>query len=151
MAQPILIELPKPDPRDALYNRLKAAPHEHAEALLNVYEILQRLQEQGVLEMAKGALGSSEEVLQILVNVANKPEMIRGMRNAMILIKVADLFEPDLLESVEEGVREGLAESQKPRPFGLWQLVTKLLSKETRRVLVLAVTVLQSVGKRLGK
>jgi uncharacterized protein YjgD (DUF1641 family) len=151
MAQPILLELPRPDPREALYERLQSAPHEHAEALLNVYEILQGLQDRGVLELAKGALGSSEQVLQILVNVANRPEMIRGIRNAMILIKVADLFPPELLESVEEGVKEGLVESQKPKPFGLWQLVKKLLSGETRRVLILTATILQSMGMRLSK
>ena len=151
MAQPILLELPRPDPREALYERLQSAPHEHAEALLNVYEILQGLQDRGVLELAKGALGSSEQVLQILVNVANRPEMIRGIRNAMILIKVADLFPPELLESVEEGVKEGLVESQKPKPFGLWQLVKKLLSGETRRVLILMATILQSMGMRLSK
>lgn len=151
MAQPILLELPRPDPREALYERLQSAPHEHAEALLNVYEILQGLQDRGVLELAKGALGSSEQVLQILVNVANRPEMIRGIRNAMILIKVADLFPPELLQSVEEGVKEGLVESQKPKPFGLWQLVKKLLSGETRRVLILTATILQSMGMRLSK
>ena len=151
MAQPILLELPRPDPREALYERLQSAPHEHAEALLNVYEILQGLQDRGVLELAKGALGSSEQVLQILVNVANRPEMIRGIRNAMILIKVADLFPPELLESVEEGVKKGLVESQKPKPFGLWQLGKKLLSPETRRVLILTATILQSMGMRLSK
>jgi uncharacterized protein YjgD (DUF1641 family) len=151
MAQPILLELPRPDPREALYERLQSAPHEHAEALLNVYEILQGLQDRGVLQLAKGALGSSEQVLQILVNVANRPEMIRGIRNAMILIKVADLFPPELLESVEEGVKKGLVESQKPKPFGLWQLAKKLLSEETRRVLILTATILQSMGMRLSK
>ena len=109
------------------------------------------MQDQGVLELAKGALGSSEQVLQILVNVANRPEMIRGIRNAMILIKVADLFPPELLQSVEEGVKEGLVESQKPKPLGLWQLVKKLLSGETRRVLILTATILQSMGMRLSK
>jgi len=73
MAQPILLELPRRDPREALYDRLKAAPQEHCEALLNVYDILQELQDRGVLEIAKGALGSSEKVLKILVDVANKP------------------------------------------------------------------------------
>jgi uncharacterized protein YjgD (DUF1641 family) len=151
MAQPILLEIPRRDPREALSERLKSAPHEHAEALLNVYEILQELQDRGVLELAKGALGSSEEVLQILVNVANKPEMIRGIRNMMILVKIASSFEPELLEGVEQAVQEGLAEARKPKPMGLWQLIKKLLSQESRRVLVATATILQSVGKRLGE
>ena len=151
MAQPILLELPRPDPREALYDRLKAAPQEHCEALLNVYEILHELQDRGVLELAKGALGSSEEVLHILVNVANQPEMIRGIRNMMILAKIGNSFEPEILEGLEQAVQEGLAEARQPKPIGLWQLAKKLFSQQSRRVLVLTACVVQSVGKHLGK
>jgi uncharacterized protein YjgD (DUF1641 family) len=150
MAQPILLELPRRDPREDLYERLKSAPHEHAEALLDVYEILQELHDRGVLELAKGALGSSEKVLEILVNVANQPEMIRGIRNMMILAKIANSFEPELLEGLEQAVQEGLTEARKPKPPGFWQLAKKLLSLEVRRVLVATATILQSVGKGLG-
>ena len=151
MAQPILLELPPHDPREALYERLKNAPYEHADALLNVYDILQELQDRRVLDLAKGALGSSEKVLQILVNVANTPEMIRGIRNMMILAKVANSFEPELLEALEQAVQKGLAEARKPKPVGLWQLVEKLLSRESRRVLVATAGILQSLGKSLGE
>jgi uncharacterized protein YjgD (DUF1641 family) len=122
MAQPILLELPRRDPCEALYEQLRIAPHEHAEALLNVYGILQELQDRGVLELAKGALGSSEKVLQILVNVANQPEMIRGIRNMMILAKIANSFEPELLERLEQAVQEGLIEArnQSHLVFGAW-------------------------------
>jgi uncharacterized protein YjgD (DUF1641 family) len=151
MAQPILLELPRRDPREALYDRLKAAPQEHCEALLNVYDILQELQDRGVLEIAKGALGSSEKVLKILVDVANKPEMIRGIRNLMILAKMAGALEPELLEGLEQGVQEGLAEAKKSKPIGLWQVIKKLIGQQSRRVLVLTACVVQSVGKSLGK
>jgi len=151
MAQTILLELPRHDPCEALHERLKAAPREHAEALLNVYDILQELQDRGVLELAKGALRSSEEVLQILVNVVNTPEMIRGIRNMMILAKVANSFEPELLEGLEQAVQKGLAEARRPKPVGLWQLVEKLLSRESRRVLIATASILQSLGKSLGE
>ena len=36
MAEPILLKLPLRDPREALYQRLENAPHEHAEALLGL-------------------------------------------------------------------------------------------------------------------
>jgi uncharacterized protein YjgD (DUF1641 family) len=87
-----------------LYDQLKAAPREHADALLNVYQILQELQDRGVLELAKGALGSSEKVLQIAVNFANQPEMIQGIRNMMILTKTVGSLDPELLESVGEAL-----------------------------------------------
>ena len=151
MAQPILLELPRQDPLETLYERLKSAPHQHVEALLNVYEILQELQDRGVLDLAKGALRSGEEVLQILVNVANTPEMIRGMRNMMILAKVANSFEPAVLEAVEQAVQENLAEARKPDSIGLWQLIKKLFSQDSRRVLIATASMLQAVGKSLGK
>src|ERR1700747_3185892 len=109
MAQPILLELPRRNPREGL----KSAPHEHAEALLNVYQILQELHDRGVLDLAKGALRSGEEVLQILVNVADTSEMIRGIRNMMTLAKIANSFEPEILEAVEQSVQESLTEARK--------------------------------------
>ena len=151
MAQPILLELPRLDTREAPYERLKSAPQEHAEALLSIYQILQELQDRGVLDLAKGMLGSSEQVLQILVNVANTPEMIRGIRNIMILAKVANSFEPEIFEALEQGVQEGLAEARKPNPTGFWQLAKKILSRESRRVLIATASILQAVGKSLGK
>ena len=150
MAEPILLKLPPRDPREALYDRLKNAPHEHAEALLTVYDILQELHECRILELAKGALGSSEKVLGILVNVVNQPEMIRGLRNLISLANVADAIEPELLEALRPAVQEGLAEATKAKPLGIWHLSKMLLSQESRRVLVLAASVLQSVGKRLS-
>jgi len=89
-------------------------------------------------------------VLQILVDTANTPEVIRGIRNAMILAKIADAIDPNLLESLEKAVPEALAESQNPKPLGYWQLLKKLFSRDTRRVLVAGACVLESVGKNLG-
>jgi aryl-alcohol dehydrogenase-like predicted oxidoreductase len=78
MADPLPLKLPPRDPREALYQRLEKAPHEHAEALLATYDVLQGLHDKGVLDLLKGALGSSEKVLQILVDAGNTPEVIRG-------------------------------------------------------------------------
>ena len=150
MAEPILLNLPPSDPRETLYKRLESAPHEHAEALLTTYDILQGLHDQGILELAKGALGSSEKVLQIVVDAANTPAVIRGIRNVMILAKIAAAFDPRLLESLAKAVPEGLAEAQKSKPLGYWQLVIKLLSRDTRRVLVAGACVLESLGKSFG-
>ena len=93
---------------------------------------------------------SSEKLLQILVDTANTPEVVRGIRNAMIIAKIADAIDPNLLESLERAVPEGLAEAQKPKPLGYWQLLKKLLSRDTRRVLVAGACVLESLGKSLG-
>src|ERR1700748_3261463 len=150
MAEPILLNLPLSDPREALYQRLENAPQEHAEALLTTYDILQGLHDQGILELAKGALGSSEKVLQILVDTANTPEVIRGIRNAMILAKIADAIDPTLFESLERAVPEALAEAQNPNTLWYSPFMKKLLRRDTRRFLVAGACVLESLGKSLG-
>jgi uncharacterized protein YjgD (DUF1641 family) len=150
MAEPIPLKLPPRDPREALFRRLENAPHEHAEALLATYDVLQGLHDRGVLEVVKGALGSSEKVLQILVDTANTPQAIRGIRNLMILAKLADTINPALLEGLERAVPEGLAEAQKPKPMGLWHVFKKVNSQGARRVMIAGASILESLGKSLG-
>jgi uncharacterized protein YjgD (DUF1641 family) len=150
MADPLLLRLPPRDPREALYERLEKAPREHAEALLATYDVLQGLHDKGVLDLLNGALGSSEKVLQILVDAGNTPEVIRGIRNLMILAKILDGIDPELLEGLERAVPAGLAEAQKPKPIGFWLMLRKLCSRDTRRVFIATACILQSLGKSLG-
>ncbi len=149
MAKPIPLELPERDPREALYQRLQNAPLEHVEALLATYEVLQGLHDRGVLEMMRGALGSSDHVLQILVDASKTPEAIRGMRNLMVMAKVAGSLETELLENVAQAVATDLSKEKAPPPLSLWQLFKKLRNKDTRRALTALTGVLESAGKSL--
>lgn len=150
MAEPISLKLPPRDPREALFRRLESARHEHAEALLAAYDILQGLHDRGLLELAKGALGSSDKVLQIIIDAVNTPAVVRGLRNLMILIAAADEIGPDLLESLGRAVPVAIAEASKPKPLDIWQLLRKLSGEDSRRVLVATASVLQSLGKGFG-
>lgn len=150
MADPIVLKIAPRDPREALYHRLEKAPLEHVEALLAAYEVLQGLHDRGVLETLRGALGSSDKVLQILVDAANTPETITGIRNFMILTRIAGTLEPELLEALAQALPEGLAQAKTPEPLGLWNLLKKLSSKGTRRALTVMICVLESLGKSLG-
>jgi uncharacterized protein YjgD (DUF1641 family) len=150
MAEPIALKLAAGDSREALYHRLENAPRDHVEALLAAYEVLQGLQDRGVLELLRGALGSSDKVLQILVDAVNTPEAICGIRNFMILIRIAGTLEPELLEALAQGVPEGLAQAKIPEPLGLWKLLKKLSSQDTRRAMTAMICVLESLGKSLG-
>src|SRR2546426_882145 len=100
MAQPIHLQMPARDPRAELHVRFQNAPLEHAEALLSAYQVLQGLHDRGVFELLRGALGSSDKVLAILVDAAKTPEAIVAIRNLLILSKVAFSLEPELLEDI---------------------------------------------------
>ncbi len=150
MAEPIVLKLAPRDPREALYHRLEKAPLEHVEALLAAYEVLQGLHDRGVLETLRGALGSSDKVLQILVDAVNTPETINGIRNFMILTRIAGTLEPELLEALAQALPEALGQAKTPEPLGPWNLLKKLSSKGTRRALTVMTCALESLGKRLG-
>jgi len=150
MAQPILLKLPPRDPREALFHRLENAPQEHAAALLSAYDILQELHDKGVLEIVKGALGSGDKLLEIAVEAGNTPEVIRGVRNFIILTKLFGTLEPKLLEHLADAVPTALVEAKTEKPLGPLQLFAKLLNRDTRRMLTIMTRVVESLGKDLG-
>ena len=150
MAEPILLKLPPRDPREALYLRLENAPREHAEALLAACDILQGLHDKGLLEVAKGALGSGEKILEILVEAGNSPEVIQGIRNFIILTKLFATLEPKLLEHLADAVPKALVEAKTEKPLGLGQLLGKMSNSDTRRILTIMTRVVETLGKDLG-
>jgi uncharacterized protein YjgD (DUF1641 family) len=150
MAQPILLKLPARDPRAELQVRLQSAPLEHAEALLSACEVLQGLHDRGVLELARGALGSSDKVIEIAVEAAKLPESIRGIRNLIILSKILGTIEPELVEGFARSLPEALTKKPESKPPSLWQLLKKMFSQDTRRALGAMLEIFESFGKSLG-
>ncbi len=150
MAKPIPLELSPVNPREDLYQRLQNAPLEHVEALLATYEVLQGLHDRGVLEMLRGALGSGDKVLQMIVDATKTPEAIRGLRNLVVMAKFAGSLDPELLGSVARAVQEDLPKIKTQEPLGLWELMKKLNNEDSRRALTALTCVLESAGKGLS-
>ncbi|HWF18176.1 MAG TPA: DUF1641 domain-containing protein [Verrucomicrobiae bacterium] len=151
MAQPIPLELPPRDPRAELQARLQNAPLEHAEALLASYDVLQGLHDRGVFELLRGALGSSDKVIEIVVDASKTPDAIRGMRNILILMKIMGTMDPELLEGFARSLPEALAftRAHESKPPGLWGLLKQFRSRNSRRALLLINSMLEAFGKNL--
>jgi uncharacterized protein YjgD (DUF1641 family) len=149
MAVPIALTIPRRDPRAELQDRLAQAPEEHAEALLAAYAVLQGLHDRGILEGARGLLGSSDHVIEILVDAAKTPEAIRGTRNFIILTKLMAALDPVILEGLAAAIPGAVAQGRAPEPLGFWSLLRKLLSQDSRRAISVAAVGLESAGKAL--
>jgi uncharacterized protein YjgD (DUF1641 family) len=130
---------------------LDEAPLEHAEALLAAYEVLQGLHERGVLDILKGALSAGDTVLEMVVDIAKTPEAIRSVRNLLLLSQLLGNIEPELLGVIVRSIPEGLAQVSAKRSAapGLFSLLQKFCSKDSRRAMGVAVELLESVGKGL--
>jgi len=151
MASPIPLELPRTDPRLALHARLENAPAEHAEALLAAYEVLQGLHDRGVLDLMRGALGSGDQVLEIVVAAAQSPGSIRGIRNLLLIINTLGAIEPELLKTFMQIIPETLQTMiRNPEPPGLWGLIRDFLwNEEFRRGMATLNTFFEVLGRNL--
>jgi len=151
MGAPIRFQPLAQDPREELHARLEAAPIEHAEALLAAYDILQGLQDRGILAALKGVLSASDLLLETVVETAKTPEAIRTIRNLILLSKKLDSIDPELLGNLIDSVPEGLTRAAKrTEPPGLISLVQKFSNQDSRRGLAAAAEILETFGKRLG-
>jgi uncharacterized protein YjgD (DUF1641 family) len=152
MARPISLELPPRDPREELRKRLDEAPVEHAEALLDSYELLQQLHEHGVFQLLRGALGASDKLIETAVDAVKSDESVRAMRNAMILGKMLASINPEVLQCVAVAAGETLGCYQKPivEPPGLFSLLSQFRHKELRRSIALINRFLESLGNQIN-
>src|ERR1700756_611065 len=151
MAQPIPLEIPPRNPRAELRSRLEQAPEEHAEAVLAAYEVLQQLHERGGLEIMRSALAASDEILEKAVDNAKTPEAIRAIRNLLFWRRILGSIEPEWFKGIFKAIPEGIAEAtaEKEKPVGLFSLLRRLTTKDSRRGLAAAVDFLQAFGRHL--
>jgi uncharacterized protein YjgD (DUF1641 family) len=151
MAQPILLEIPPRNPRAELQSRLEQAPEQHAEAVLAAYEVLQELHDRGVLEIMRGALAASDEILEQVVDKAKTPEALRGIRNLLFWRRILGSIEPEWFKGIFQAIPEGLAQAtaERERPVSFFGLLRRLGSKDALRGLAAAIDFLQAFGRHL--
>lgn len=151
MARPIAFEPQPYDPREALRKRLEAAPVEHAEALLESYELLEQLHKSGTLRLLTGALAAGDKILETAVDAARSPEAVRATRNAVLIGKLLASINPEILEGIVAAAGETLGSYKKPviEPPGLFALLSEFRHKELRRSLALLNKFLESLGNQI--
>ena len=151
MAEPIPLDVPPRDPRKELLDRLENAPQEHAEALLDSYELLEQLHQAGILQLMRGTLSAGDEILERAVGAARSPQGIRALRNLLILGQMLSSINPDLLECVAVAAGQTLGSERKPviEPPGLFALLSEFRQPELRRSVALINRFLLTLGNQL--
>lgn len=151
MAQPIPLEIQPRNPHAELESRLEQAPDEHAEALLAAYEVLQGLHNRGVLEIMRGALAASDELLQKVVDNAKTPEAIRSIRNLFLLQRILGSVDPELLEGVVQAIPEAISQTtaERDQSVSFFSVLRRFTSKDSLRGLAAAANFLQAFGRHV--
>jgi uncharacterized protein YjgD (DUF1641 family) len=152
VGKPASFGTPTRDARKELSARLENAPAEHAETLLDAYDLLQQLHDQHVFEVLRGAISAGGRFVERAVTVADPSGSMRAFRNAIILGKVLDAMDPDLLQCFAMAAKETLGGDRKPtfvESPGMLSLLSELRQTELRRSMALIVRFLHVLGKEL--
>src|ERR1700737_5477350 len=151
MAQPIPLKIPPRNPRAELQSRLEHAPEEHAEAFLAACEVLREVHNRGVLEIMRGALAASDEILEKVVDNVKTPEAIRAIRNLLFWRQILGSIEPEWFKGIFQAVPEGIAQAtaEREKPLRFLGLLRRLTSKDSRRGVAAAIDFLQAFGRHL--
>jgi len=151
MARQILFHPPPADARQALRAKLDHAPEQHAQAILAVYELIQVLHDRGILDTATSALKASDEMLAKVVDSANTPAAMRGLRNLLFWQKILGNIEPQWFQGLFRAIPDALATAtaERDKPVRLWRLLRRALGRDSLRGLAAGIDLLESFGRHL--
>jgi putative oxidoreductase len=142
MANPVPFRQFTPsDSRGDLTRRLDQAPTEHAEALLECYDLVERLHEKGLIDLLNGLLSASDTVSERLVDVASSKQAVAGLRIALIF--------SHLLNNIDTDSVHGLLTGRDDKPPSLVTIARTATSEDARRGMAVGVGLLEVFGKAL--
>jgi uncharacterized protein YjgD (DUF1641 family) len=152
MSNPIPFQPAPVDPTTELQRRLAAAPTEHAEALLALWDLLQAAHDQGLLDLAHGMVGGKDIILGKLSEYAALPEGIAGIRNLLSIAKILTTLDPETLDCLARSLSTAaLKHKREATPPNLFQLAKRATSEDSRRGLSFLTHLLSSLGQSLKR
>ena len=142
MANPINFTPKRVDPRKELEHRLEAAPMEHAEALLVLFDVIEEAHDQGLLDLLHGAVGSKNAIAAKLAYYAKQPTSTQALRNLLILGELLGSFDPTVLAATKNEVLD-----RRKDPPSLWSLFRQAASADGRRGMGMFLAFVCGAGK----
>lgn len=153
MAKPIGLDGTTPrDPRAELRRRLDEAPEEHAEAILELYRLLDQLHQSGMLRLLRGAVTSGDNILETAVGAANSAAGIRAMRNGIILAQLLGSIDPGVVQACASAASEALGpQLTAAEPPRLLKVLSTFRHPELRRSIMIINRFLETFGRQLKR
>jgi uncharacterized protein YjgD (DUF1641 family) len=150
MAIPLRFKPLPVDPKRELQRQLEAAPTEHAEALLVLWNLLETAHQKGILDLVDGMIGAKDTIADTIARYASTPEGIAGIRNLLVAVKIAGSIDPEMLDRLAPVFASATAEhKQEKTPPSLWQIFRRTASEDGRRGLSFVTMLLSGLGRAL--
>lgn len=147
MAHPVSYTPHPVDPHLELMRKLEAAPREHAEALLGLWETLQTAHDQGILDLVHGLIGGRDIIAGKLASALVMEESMNAVRNLIALGRIVAALDPEVLHRLAKAMDQGM---QGPHPDGdtpsMFRILRQATSPAGKRGLSFAVQLLVALG-----
>lgn len=150
MAAPIKFTPQPVDPKKELQRRLDAAPVEHGEALLVLWDLLQTAHDQGILDLLDGMVSAKDTIAITVAKYAKTPEGIASIRNLLTAAKLLGQLDPEVLGNLSRVMAKAYTDHEaETTPPSLWALFRRATSGESRKALSFMTLILQGLGRSL--
>jgi uncharacterized protein YjgD (DUF1641 family) len=124
---------------------------DNKEAIIDTLEILQHMQDRGVLSLLKGLFGQGDKVMDILVKTVDKKETTNTLKNLLLMTGVLGMInvkqlEPFLLK-IDAGIAR-VAENKEPaEKTSYFDLARSLKDPEVNRAVTMLISFLKGMGQ----
>lgn len=128
---------------------------ENRQAISTSLNILNELQQTGVLDTLNGLLKTRVKVASIAMEQVNQPSMHNIIRNGFNTIEFLGALDPEKLKVILNAVSKGLDETSERigqnEPIGLWGMMKTIRDPDVNTALSSMLGFLNGMGKEMGK
>ncbi|MFB4164502.1 DUF1641 domain-containing protein [Alteribacillus sp. JSM 102045] len=125
------------------------------ESIQTTLEIIEELQQAGILDMAKGLLRMREKIGSISIEKVNQPSMHHLIKNGFHAIEFVGKIEPEELEKMMNGVIHGMErmskETEKDEEISMWKMFKTMRDPHVMTALSYLTAFLNGMGEEMGK
>ncbi|MGX1193753.1 DUF1641 domain-containing protein [Metabacillus sp. SLBN-84] len=123
----------------------------HKEVIKDTLEILDHMQDKGILSLMKGLFGQGDKILDILVKTADNKETANTIKNLLLMTGVLGMINVKQLEpflmKVNSGIARVAVNKETNEKTGYFDLAKSLKDPEVNRAVTLLLTFLKGMGE----
>jgi uncharacterized protein YjgD (DUF1641 family) len=123
----------------------------HGDGIVALLDFVDALHQSGLLEMATALLQRGENVLEIIVHQAKKPEAVGAIKNLFALCSVFSQVDLSKFLGMVTEASKAAQSDQAPPVRGVWDLVRALRDPDVQRGLSIGLGVLKGLGQAVGQ
>ncbi|ANX12552.1 hypothetical protein ABE41_011070 [Fictibacillus arsenicus] len=145
------LTVPEEEQRKNDLSEVEDALIKNKKAILQTLEIMNHMQEKGILSLLNGLFGQGDKVLDVAVRAMDKPENTNTLKNLLLLLGTLGMInvrqlEPFLLK-IDAGIARVAEYKDTDEKTGYLDLVKSIKDPEINRAITILMQFLKGMGQ----